>query len=155
MRGVDSAGDPADKYAIVRQLARSKQSVVTMTGNVSLICTSCTTDPIAGKHDVLSDGERLVEVHNNHMLLSQVTGTGCMATSVIGAFVGALSSKDSTSLLNATSAALAYYCHAAERAGARTIAANLGPGSFRTALLDELFRVSPHDLELHARLVEV
>ena len=116
-----------------------------------------------GKQDLVSDGERLLKVHNNHILLGQLTGTGCMVTSLIGAFVGALPTTEQTHavaerrqhVLEATAAALAYFCHAAERAGARTIAEGLGPGSFHTALLDELFLLTPHELEQHARIVDL
>ena len=38
-----------------------------------------------GERDWLSDGERTIAVDNGHPLLATVTGTGCMATTVIGA----------------------------------------------------------------------
>jgi hydroxyethylthiazole kinase len=116
---------------------------------------------------LVSDGERLLEVHNNQAMLGLITGTGCMVTSIIGAFVGALHAKESFHVLahnarerrhmttETTAAALSYFCYAAERAGARTIAEGRGPGSFRTALLDELFFITPDDLEQHARIVEI
>lgn len=94
-------------------------------------------------------------MHNNHMLLGQITGSGCMATSIISAFVAALSEPTHRPrIAEATAAALAYYCHAAERAGKRIIAEGLGPASFRTALLDELFHVTPNDLEENALILE-
>lgn len=147
VRGVDSPGYLPDSESIIRSLARTKRTIVAMTG----------------KQDLVSDGERLLQVHNNHILLGQLTGTGCMVTSLIGAFVGALPTTEQTHavaerrqhVLEATAAALAYFCHAAERAGARTIAEGLGPGSFHTALLDELFLLTPHELEQHARIVDM
>ncbi len=37
--------------------------------------------------DYVPDGSRVVEVHNGHPLMTRVTGLGCSATAVIGAFM--------------------------------------------------------------------
>ena len=42
---------------------------------------------ITGKEDVVTDGERTIVIRNGHPILTKVTGTGCLLTSVIGAFV--------------------------------------------------------------------
>jgi len=137
--GVDSVGHISDshKHSIVQQFAASIRNIVAMTG----------------KYDVISNGNQVLEVHNNHSLLSQITGTGCTVTALIGAFIGVAQPEER---LLATAGALAYFNHAAERAGIRALSGGEGgPGSFSVALMDELFAVQPHDLVEHAKIVEV
>jgi hydroxyethylthiazole kinase len=76
-----------------------------------------------------------------------VTGTGCLLTSVLGAFAAV--ERD---LLLAGTAGLAFYGAAASRAAERT--ASAGPGSFQIAFLDELAKLHPHSLKGHAAVRE-
>lgn len=121
IRGVDSVSGYHDRGTLVRETASKLACVVAVTGAA----------------DFISDGERLAVVENGHPMLRHVTGTGCMATSVIAAFAAV--EKD---LLVATAAALAYYGYAAERAAARSE----GPGTFQAALFDCLFNMTPEEL---------
>ncbi|WP_312470873.1 hydroxyethylthiazole kinase [Neobacillus sp.] len=94
---------------------------------------------ITGKEDVVTDGKTTYVVSNGHPIMTKVTGTGCLLTSVIGAFVGV--EKD---FLRATVAALTYYGIAAEKAARKT--ADLGPGSFQIEFLNQLSLVSFEDI---------
>lgn len=130
IRGVDAAGAGSDQWpldALTVSLARRTGAVVAMTGPV----------------DRISDGERLALVANGHPMLTQVTGTGCMATAVVAAFVAASPDRR----FEATVAALCFYGLAAERA-ARS---SRGPGGFQSALLDQLYLLQPEDLREGAR----
>lgn len=98
---------------------------------------------ITGKDDVVSDGNNTYVVANGHPILTKVTGTGCLLTSVIGAFAGV--ERD---LLQASVAALTYYGVAAEKASKKT--AELGPGSFQIEFLNQLSLVSSEDMNLNA-----
>ena len=98
---------------------------------------------ITGKEDVITDGKTTYVVTNGHPILTKVTGTGCLLTSVIGAFAGV--EKD---LLQASVAALTYYGVAAEMAAAKT--APLGPGSFQMEFLNQLSMVSSEGMNLYA-----
>ena len=121
VKGVESVGGPDDVVAVAREAARAWNCVVAITG----------------KQDVLSDGERVLVVDNGHPWLTTLTGTGCMATTVIAAFAAVADDP-----LVAAACALAYYGHAAERAAAHA----KGPASFKTALLDALFNLTPAEL---------
>ena len=130
VKGVESVQGVADPVGVARELAKRRATVVAITG----------------KRDIISDGTRVLGVDNGHELLKTVTGTGCMATTVIAIFCAVESDK-----LLATAAALAAYGLAAQQAarGAR------GPGSFRTALMDCLYNLKPADVAKGARIVEL
>ena len=72
-----------------------------------------------------------------------ITGTGCAATTIIGAF-----NAVDEDPLRATATALAYFGLAGERAGA----ASDGPGSFMVSFIDELYRITPEELEAGCKI---
>jgi hydroxyethylthiazole kinase len=92
---------------------------------------------MTGEKDVVSDGERVIELSHGHSMLSLVTGTGCFATSMIALYQA--NQKDEAvhklSFLERTALALLMLTKAAEEA----VKTSRGPGSFQTKLLDELY----------------
>lgn len=102
---------------------------------------------ITGKEDVIADGAHYRIISGGDVLLTQVTGAGCLLTSVLGAF--AAIERD---MMLAGTAGLAYYGAAAARAAERT--ASLGPGSFQVAFLDELAKLHPHSVKGYATIAE-
>ena len=130
VRGVESVEGVADPAGVARDLARRRATVVAITG----------------KRDIISDGTRTVGVDNGHEMLTTITGTGCMATTVIAVFCAVEQDR-----LLATAAALASYGLAAQVAARGT----RGPGSFRAALLDCLYHLKPADLVKGVRIVDL
>lgn len=102
-----------------------------------------TTLAITGEVDLITDGERVCKVYNGHELMGCVTGTGCTATALIGAFLAV----DRGSVEAATTA-LAYFGLAGEKGAAETKA----PGSFQIAVLDALFSIDETALHKGARI---
>ncbi|MDH6672682.1 hydroxyethylthiazole kinase [Paenibacillus sp. LBL] len=102
---------------------------------------------ITGKEDVITEGTNVRIITGGHALLTKVTGAGCLLTSVLGAFAAVESN-----LLLAGTAGLAFYGAAASRAAERT--ADLGPGSFQNAFLDELSKLHPGSLQGYATIRE-
>lgn len=102
---------------------------------------------ITGKEDVITDGTDVRIITGGHALLTKVTGAGCLLNSVLGAFAAVESN-----LLLAGTAGLAFYGAAASRAAERT--ADLGPGSFQIAFLDELSKLHPGSLQGYAAIRE-
>ncbi len=100
---------------------------------------------ITGAIDLVTDGQRTVKIGNGHPLMPSVTGTGCAATAIIGAF-NAVDSDPVT----ATATALAYYGLAGEIAGNRSS----GPGSFVPALMDALYSIKLGELERGCKFIE-
>lgn len=102
-----------------------------------------TTLAITGAVDLVTDGHRVCRVSNGHELMARVTGTGCTATALIGAFLAV--DRDS---VDAAATALAYFGLAGEVAAATAKA----PGSFQIALLDALFTVDGEQLCAGAKI---
>ena len=100
---------------------------------------------ITGPQDLITDGKRVIRVNNGHPLMSCITGTGCGATAIIGAFSGV-----DPDPVSAAATALAYYGLAGERAA---VDAN-GPGSFMIRFLDALYNLTSEELERDARISE-
>lgn len=82
---------------------------------------------VSGAIDYLSDATRAGEVRNGHPLMGRVTGSGCMATAIVGAFLAV----ETDPFLAAIEAVIAFGI-AGEIAAARSA----GPGTFRAQLMD-------------------
>jgi len=128
VRGVESVAQIDDRVALARTAARRWGTVIAITG----------------ARDVLSDGERVLGVDNGHRWLTTVTGTGCMASAAIAAFCAVEPDP-----LIAAAAGLATIGLAAERAAPSAH----GPASFKVALLDAVYQLTPEDLVAGARIV--
>jgi hydroxyethylthiazole kinase len=115
-RGVDATEVKGDLVLLAGKLARQYDAVVVVTG----------------AEDIVTDGKRRCFVRNGHDMMTRVVGTGCMAASVVGAFVAV-----EPDLLWGAACGLACYEIAAELA-AET--AN-GPASFKNQLFDHLYRL--------------
>lgn len=98
---------------------------------------------ITGPQDLITDGKRVIRVNNGHPLMSCITGTGCGATAIIGAFSGV-----DPDPVSAAATALAYYGLAGQRAA---VDAN-GPGTFVPCFLDALYNLTPEELARDARI---
>jgi hydroxyethylthiazole kinase len=102
-----------------------------------------TTLAITGAVDLITDGTRIFRVMNGHEMMGRVTGTGCTATVLIGAFLAVC--PDS---LEAAATGLSYFGLAGEKAAAKA----LSPGTFQVALLDALYEITEKDLINGARI---
>jgi hydroxyethylthiazole kinase len=102
-----------------------------------------TTLAITGPVDLVTDGERLYRVSNGHELMGYVTGTGCAATALMGAFLAV-----DPDPVEASATALAYFGLAGEKAATLAQA----PGSFQIALLDALYTIDQETLKEGARI---
>ena len=69
-KGVDSSGKVEDKVGLAKDLSLKASSAV------------C----ISGKEDVITDGQDIFLVKNGDIALTKMTGSGCISSSVMGAF---------------------------------------------------------------------
>jgi hydroxyethylthiazole kinase len=132
IKGVDAGDTKGNTIELAQKAAQKLNTIVVITG----------------KEDAVSDGKVTYTVANGHPILTKVTGTGCLLTSVIGAFAGV--EKD---LVKASVSALTYYGIAAEKAAAKT--AVQGPGSFQIEFLNQLSLVSIKDLNQQSAFKQI
>jgi hydroxyethylthiazole kinase len=126
-KGVDAIHSVDDAAEIAATLAQEIGAALAITGPV----------------DLVTDGSRTVTIRNGHPLMPYVTGTGCSATAVIGAFAAV-----DPDPVSAAATGLAFFGLAGEKAGA----AADGPGSFMIGLLDALYNLSPDEAEAGSKI---
>lgn len=85
---------------------------------------------ISGPVDIVADTQNACAIHNGHPMMARITGSGCMLTALIGAFVGA----NPQNLFNATLAAVGAMGLCGELAAQKVQQEGSGTGSFRTYL---------------------
>jgi hydroxyethylthiazole kinase len=117
-RGVDSSAAANDALGAVHALAERTQGVV---------CVSGETDHI------LDAKQRWARLSNGHIWMTKITGVGCSATALIGAFCAV-----QPDAWRATVSAMALMGVVGELAAEAVIAKQQGVGSMQTAMLDAL-----------------
>jgi hydroxyethylthiazole kinase len=117
-RGVDSGAAVADALHSARDLAARTGGVVCVSGPVDHVIDA------AGRHASLSNG---------HEWMTRITGVGCSATALIGAFCAV-----QPDAWRATVSAMAYLGVVGEVAAEQVMAHGCGVGSLQIALLDQL-----------------
>jgi hydroxyethylthiazole kinase len=126
-RGVDSSLASEDAFEAAFEFAAALGAVVAVTG----------------REDFITDGTRVARITNGHRLMGRVTGTGCSASSITGAFCAV-----EVDPFVAASGALITFGIAGEMAAATSP----GPGTFGTLLLDALDAVTSDDIKGRARV---
>lgn len=92
-----------------------------------IVCVSGATDIITDKHG------RIASLQNGHPWMTKITGTGCSATAMIGAFTAV-----QPDYWRATASAMAYLGVVGEVATEEVMKQNQGVGSLQTKILDVL-----------------
>jgi hydroxyethylthiazole kinase len=122
IKGVESVGGQGNTKEVAKSLASERECVVAITG----------------REDIVSDGKRLAVVRNGDAMLSTITGTGCMATTVIGGFCAV--NRD---YFAATVGGLVVFGLAGEKAAAISQGK---PGTFHVSLYDSLASLASEDI---------
>lgn len=120
-KGVDSSASSADALSAARKLASDTGAVVV----------------ISGETDYITDGTEVFTVEGGNPIMTSVTGMGCTATALVGAFAAV----ESDAMVAAT-AAMAVMSLAGERAAVNA----RGNGSMQIHFLDELYNLTPETL---------
>ncbi len=103
---------------------------------------------VTGAIDIISDGKNIVTISNGHKMLSNVTGTGCMTTALVGSFCGA--ERD---YFKATVAGVAVMGISGEIA--YEAAGHKGTGSYHIEVIDSISKIDENIFGEKARINEI
>ena len=93
---------------------------------------------VSGKLDIISDGAQTLLLRNGCATMARITGSGCMLTSLIGAFCGAMPDN----AFAAACAAMAVMGICGEAAEKHRLKKGTGNATFRTDLIDAVFNLT-------------
>lgn len=110
-----------------RKLVKETKSIIIITGEIDLI---------------VSDTKACV-IRNGCSMMSNITGSGCMLSSLIASFISA----NNDNLFDATATAVIIMGIAGERAKEKMIKIDGGNSSYRNYLIDEVFKFSVTDIK--------
>ena len=96
---------------------------------------------ISGKIDVISNGKESCILRNGCATMARITGSGCMLTSLIGAFCGACADP-----FFATCSAMAAMSVSGEIAEKKRLRNGTGNATFRNDLIDAVFNLTEEQL---------
>jgi len=121
-KGVDSADSSETAIQAAGQLAKDTGAVIV----------------ISGHDDYIVDGKLTIEVRNGSPMMGKVTGLGCTATALIGAFMAV-----NKNFMLASAHAMIIMGIAGEMAAKKSE----GPGTMQVHFLDALFTLSEKDID--------
>ena len=120
-KGVDSTASSYDALNAAKLLSTTTGAVVV----------------ISGETDYITNGKEVFTVEGGHPIMTMVTGMGCTATALIGAFA----TIEPDAMIASTSA-MAIMSLAGERAATHAH----GNGSMQMHFLDELYNLTPQSI---------
>lgn len=100
----------------------------------------------SGPIDILSDGETTIAVYGGDEMMPLITGSGCMLSSIVGSCVGATTPFEGALL------AILIMNKAGEKAREKVDENDLGTGSFRTFLIDALYKTDAEELVKESKI---
>lgn len=99
-----------------------------------------TTILASGPIDILSDGKTTIAIDNGDDMMPLITGSGCMLSSIVGSCIGG------SNPLEGSLVAILAMNLAGEKARAKVDEKDEGTGSFRTYLIDYLYKTNAESL---------
>lgn len=136
-KGVDAAEEDAINNNTIDKTLELAVEFAKNTGAVIVI---------TGKTDIVTDGEKSFLIYNGNKLMSSVTGTGCMLSALMTAFIAA----NDDNVLDAAAAAVCTMGLCGEKAIDRMTASD-GNSSYRNYIIDAIFNLRADELERGAR----
>lgn len=126
-KGVDSTAESNEAVEAAKILAQHHHSVV------------C----ISGETDIVISSDQMIYLKNGHPMMTRVTGLGCTASALIGAFIGA--GEDTTEAVVSAMSILGI-------AGELAAKESAGPASLQVNLIDQLYNISEEEFSVHLKL---
>jgi hydroxyethylthiazole kinase len=123
-KGVDSIASPESALRNAKKLAKNTGAVIVISGAV----------------DYIIDNQSVIQVRNGSPMMGKVTGLGCSATALVGAFMAV-----NRSFPEASAHAMIVMGIAGELAAKRSS----GPGTMQVKFLDALYNLSEKEIKNH------
>lgn len=98
---------------------------------------------VSGAIDVITNGVHTILIRNGCKTMARITGSGCMLTTLIGAFCGA----NKADAFHATSLAVGVMGIAGELAEEKRKKNKTGNATFRNDLIDSIFNITTKEIE--------
>lgn len=147
-------GNASEVYALIggRAVTRGVDASKVDVSSVELATTAsrqlnCVT-VISGKQDVISNGVTAAQIANGDIWLTRVTGTGCMATALIGCFAGVTDDYFAAAI-----AGMSVMSVSGELAR-KQLQEKAGIGTFKMKLMDHIFQMDARLWGEEVRVVE-
>jgi hydroxyethylthiazole kinase len=121
-KGVESIASPASALSAAEKLTKDTGAVIVISGPI----------------DYIIDAQSVIEVRNGSPMMSKVTGLGCSATALIGAFMAV-----NRNFLLSSAHAMIVMGIAGEIAAEKSS----GPGTMQMHFLDELYKLSGKEID--------
>lgn len=102
---------------------------------------------ITGAVDIVTDGAAAYLISNGHEMMSKITGSGCMLSALMGAFLAASADQP----LEAAAACLCAMGYCGEQAYGKMASKNSGNSTYRNDLIDAIFNLDGALLNAGAR----
>lgn len=141
-------GNPSEIMALVSSRAQTKGVDTKYASEKAVEAAFEITDKyhcvvsISGAVDRIISGNKIIKTANGHPLMPKVTGLGCTASALTGAFAAV-----NPSPFEAAATAMAVMGIAGEMAAEKA----KGPGSFRFHFIDVLYRIEENDIRSRLR----
>jgi len=119
-KGVDSTAESNEAINAAKYLVKNYQSVV------------C----ISGATDIIIDEKETYFVENGHPLMTKVTGLGCSASAIVGAFAGICENKTESTVAAMSLLGIA---------GELSEKISNGPGNLQMNILDKLYNITEQE----------
>jgi len=128
-KGADSTAQSDEAIEAAKTLVHNYNSVV------------C----ISGETDIVISNSQIIYLKNGHPMMPKVTGLGCTASALIGAFIGVIENKT-----EGVVSAMSLIGIAGELAAEKST----GPGSLQFNLIDRLYNLTEEEFNTHLKLIE-
>lgn len=103
---------------------------------------------ITGAIDIIASKDKAYAIYNGCSTMSKITGTGCMLSAILGAFIAV----GQSSLLETTAYTVALMGYCGELASQKIRNRDEGTSSFRTYLIDALSTIKYKDLKAGVKI---
>ena len=112
----------------------------------NLSCTTGAVIAITCAIDIVSDSNKAYVIKNGHPMMSKISGTGCMLSSLTGAYIGA-----NENILDSCAAAVCAVGICGEAAYEKMLLSNGGTSSFKMYLIDYMSTIDDTILNRRAK----